>query len=90
MNAKKLLEFLSSAYFHNIVEKRRMDKDGGPIRPVEEYSLRHKRRGYYHGGGGWQGYSTVFKPEDAEIFTGNTLIDAAYDWTLDWEAILEK
>jgi len=88
--AKKLTEYLSAAYHHNIIEKRQVDKDGKPIRPVEEYSLKHKKRGYYHMGGGWQGYATTYRPEEAEIFKGSMLIDSAYDWTMDWEAIIEK
>ena len=71
----------------------RTDVSGNPLRPVLHYLLASKRKGY---GGKYISDGTLHAPtfttdiDEAMEFTGGELVRMAYDWTLDWNAVVWK
>lgn len=69
----------------------RTDISGNPLRPVLHYLLASKRKGY---GGKYISDGTLHAPtfttdiDEAMEFTGGELLRMAYDWTLDWNAVV--
>jgi hypothetical protein len=73
------------------VAERRADVSGSPLRPVLHYALASKRKGY---GGKYMADGTLHAPifttdmDEVMEYTGSELMRMAYDWTLDWNAVI--
>ena len=74
-----------------------LDSNGTRLGLNERYFLKLKweyikrdDQPYFLGGGTWSAPIMVELPEEATIFTGRQLEDAAYDWTMKWDAIRKR
>jgi hypothetical protein len=71
----------------NLMEiDRRKDYKGNQLGGIEDYVLRSKRFKTYVGVGGVH-MALIPRLIDARTYSGFTLRDMAYDWTLDFEAV---
>ena len=84
-------ELLATA--KEVAAERRRDNTGKPIRPIEHYVLAWKLSGY---GTRYFMDGSIHSPQftediyDAFEFTGAKLMDMAYDWTMNWNAVSVK
>lgn len=76
-----------------LVADRRTDNTGKPIRPTEHYVLVWKLSGYgskYFMDGSIHAPEFTTDIDEAFEFNGARLLDMAYDWTMNWNAISVK
>ena len=82
-------EALDSHRHKYSANRRREDNTGTPIRPVDEYVLRHKRLHTYYAGGILSSPDLVADYKKSMPVRGTVLLDMGFDWTMSWEAIKE-